>query len=107
MVLQCAANIYRLYGYNGGAELALKLTDVQDLLIQDIGEREFSRGGDHQVLLPNYEWHYELDTRIFEDKADLMAFYNSVLKDIYWSLGNPDYTEAEIAGMLAQQGWDS
>ncbi len=97
-ILKVARSFYKLAEYQGVIKGYISL----DLKYQPVlFFREISLNGgffvsDKEVLLPNYNWKFSLDTVLLNNEDTVFKFYFETLRDIYWSAGYKEISENVI-----------
>jgi hypothetical protein len=106
LVMRCASNIYRLAGFQAKLVLSIALDNVQGLTIRPIeGDGRMLFSDNNEVLMPNYSWEFECDTRSLFDDESFLALYMKVLQEIYWSLGENTFSGHRVKYLIRQNNW--
>jgi hypothetical protein len=94
-----AQKFYTLFGYQGTLKGNINLDNVRGVYVQPYSNGFPSDGCN--LLLNNYVWNINLDTRILLDEGGLMQYYLNICNKIYWDLGfSYHYSEGNIKDYL-------
>ncbi len=103
-VLMTAKYLYNLVGYQGliKGKVLLEIKNHNVSFFRNISYGNLDFRNDREALLPEYKWEIYLDTRILNDNNEIFKNYFEILKDVYWSVGYKEISEAGIKEFMTR-----
>ncbi len=76
-------------GYQGSVTGAISIDNIEGVTINPIIERMWP-GETRESIFKTLFWQLDLDTRILNDKEQLLDYVTELVRDIHWSFGYKD-----------------